>query len=269
MRIIVHPLKVVLLFLFSSILTFGADKNESNKVLSHSAFIKIFPSKKTISVVDTIVVVSSNSEIPFRLSPTFIVGEASLNGKQSIPQHDGAMLQFRDVLQDTSIIIVHYRGEIVATEMSQLNDTSAILREEEIFPQGEHDYQFANVTIQVPIGWETIASDKLIGQKTENDSTLFFWKTDLPIPSLGWFIAGKFSVKETKYNSVQIRAYYNSNDSIDGKKILSLCKNVLNVYSEKFGSYRFSKLSIVETEDFVAGKNVVQKILHGVSFVNS
>jgi len=242
--------------------SFSFSETKQN-ILSHSAFIKIFPTEKTISVIDTLIVVSSESEIFLRLFPTYEIVNSSLNGKPTIPLRDGMMLQIRDVLSDTNTIIVEYSGEVLSTEMSQLNDTSAVLREEEILPQGEHNYQFANIKLQVPNGWEAIASGQLTTKETESDSTIFFWRTNTPIPSLGWFVAGKFSVAKTFFDSIEISTYFTSVDTsiveknARAEKIHSLCKNVLKTYSEKFGTYRFSKLAIIEVEDFLAGKNVV------------
>jgi hypothetical protein len=255
--IVRNPFSLLLfLFFLLPVVNIPSEKKSVSKVLSHSARITIFPSEQSLSITDTFVVVTAASEIPLRLSQTFEIDFAEINGRNTIPLRDGALLQLRDVLSDTNTIILQYHGRSPANEMTQCSETYAVLREEDVLPQGEHDYRYANITLQVPKHWETIASGKLFQKTMENDSAVFCWKTATLVPSLGWFIAGKYSVETTDADSIPIITYLTFSDSTVAEKLHTLSKNVLKVFQKKFGAYRFPKLAIVEVEDFVAGKNV-------------
>ncbi|MBM4165683.1 MAG: M1 family metallopeptidase [Ignavibacteria bacterium] len=247
---------MLLLLILAAVENILSENNSVNNVLSHSAYITIFPSEQSLSIVDTFVVVTSGSEIPLRLSQTFEIDAAEINGRRTIPLREGALLQIRDVLSDTNTIVLQYHGRTPSNEMTHCSDSFAVLREEDVLPQGFHDYRFATITLQVPNDWEAIASGKLIEKKTENDSVIFCWKTETLVPSLGWFVAGKYYVATTYVDSIPIMTYVSFSDTAVVEKLHSLSKNVLKVFQEKFNTYRFPKLAIVEVEDFVAGKNV-------------
>ena len=254
---------VFFFFLFCS--TVHADE-----ILFHSASIKIYPADKTVAVADTFVVVTPASELLLQFASSFEILFSSVNGIQSFPLRDDALIQFRDIAKDTSTIIVHYCGDIPAMQMTFIADSLVVLRPEEIFPHGKNTLYVARTQIQVPLQWSAIGCGNFIQSMEENDSLIFVYASPPPLFTSGWFVAGKFPVVTSiEKEGIKISSYLFSHDTTHSaeklreERLISLTENVFRIYQKKFGAYRFNSFALVEVENELAGNNVLAAAIHG------
>jgi len=133
----------------------------------------------------------------------------------------------------------------------------AVLREEEILPSGPRILRYVRMSIVVPRSWEVVTAGRLLSRDSLRDSTTYVWESKEPLPMIGWICAGNYPVVQQTGDSSPISVHLFQEDSASAPKVLSLARQVLTFYGQKFLPYRFPKLSIVEVEDWVAGRNVL------------
>lgn len=215
-----------------------------------------------ISCEDTItlrLIKPSVEEIWLKLFPVFTVEQVRSKGKELGYSQEREILSITDFENDSIITFeIRYTGQFQKrTEFSEFTAERAILRSEEILPIGPSAFQFLRLTISVPSDWETIAVGRLLSKNTTTDSTIFVREFDKPLPTLGWICAGKFWRRDAQHRDYSVSVFLDEKDSSSADSILSLSRDVLSFYSEKFIPYRFPNFSIVEVDDWVAGNNVL------------
>ncbi len=258
------------MLIFSLTVFFYCTCAKADEILSHSAHIKIYPSEKNLSIADTFLAATSASELTLRLNSSFEILFSSVNGAQSFPVRDGAVVQFRDVDKDTSTIVIHYAGKIPETPMTFASDSLVVLRPEEIFPNGKNTMCSARVAIQVPLEWSAVGCGNFESSSKENDSLLFNYNSPSPLFTLGWFVAGKFPIARTvAKDGITISLFLFTKDTSlsetinRDERLLSLAENIFTTYQKKFGTYRFKSFAILEIENELAGNNVLAAAIPG------
>ncbi|HZY10522.1 MAG TPA: M1 family aminopeptidase, partial [Bacteroidota bacterium] len=98
---------------------------------------------------------------------------------------------------------------------------------------------------------------RLVSEEIQNDSIRYVWEFDKPISGIGWICAGKFWRQSIMMKDIPLSVHLFNEDSSHGPKVLSQAKEILEFFSHRFTPYRFPKFSIVEVDDWLAGKNVL------------
>ena len=246
------------------ILMYGNTKADESgfEIIAHRAKIQLFPATKTIACVDTLSIRKTGRKIEqlnFGFLPFYRVGNITVNGRKTEYTRDREFLRLNDVPVDTVIqVVVDFSGELsFQTEFTHFTSDRAVIREEEILPRGSKALRFVRFSLIVPKEWDAITVGRLVSHTTLNDSTIFVWESDQVLPLIGWICAGKFWNKEITNQKISFSVHLIDEDSSSATGVLLLMRDVVKFYSDKFIPYRFPKLSVVEVEDWVAGKNVL------------
>lgn len=243
-------------------LSAAESRDSTYETISHKVRLNLNPYSSQMTCEDTItlrLIEPSVEIITLKLFPVFIVDRIQSKGKDVQYSHEREILSISDFETDSIITFeIQYRGQFPKrTEFSELTTERAVLRSEEILPNGPIAFQFIRLSISVPSDWETISVGRLISKESTIDSSTFVWEFDKPLPTIGWICAGKFWRKDILLQDYSISVFLDEDDSTSAESILSLSKDVLSFYSEKFIPYRFPSFSIVEVDDWIAGSNVL------------
>lgn len=255
--------KIAKQFCFLVILFYSINAQVSDKyeIVGHKALIKLFPKESLISVSDTIAFRFKDkvlSEISLTLNPLLKVENVSSDGRNIQFQQQREVLKIKSSFKMKEEIVLKYAGKISRrSEFSELSDSVALLNENEIFPLGTKSYEFIRLTVQAPSRWSVIAIGELLGQFTENDSVKFIYQNNQLVQTLGWICGGDYFVHSQISNGYTLASYLFNEDSTYSGRIISQLEKTISTYSEHFSRYRFSKLAIVEVDDWVAGRGVL------------
>ena len=194
-----------------------------------------------------------------RLLPVFDIEFASVNGDKKNMRRDREFLEFRDIPSGQEFnVVISYSGRLTfLSEFTRMTPELAILHEEEVLPGGPTSLQSVRIGIVVPKNWSAVTVGDLTSQTSNGDSTQFVWECHQPIPLIGWICAGKFFEEQRKDQGISISVHLFREDSSSAQKIINLAQDVLKFYGNRFSPYRFSKLSIVEVDNWVAGRNIL------------
>lgn len=257
-----------LVFLFYSL---NAQVPDNYEIVGHKAFIKLYPKETVIIISDTISFRLKGrvpSEISLILNPLLKVESVSSDGRKIKFQQQREMLKISGSFKNNFELVLNYSGYFSRrTEFSELIENSVLLHENEIFPLGTKSYEFVRFKVQVPTGWSVIAIGELVNQFSENDSTTFTYQNFQLVQTLGWICGGNFSVRSKISNRYTLSTYLFHEDSTFSDRIISQLEKTISTYSEHFSPYRFSKLAIVEVEDWVAGRGVLAAAFPSVILV--
>ncbi|MDP2207144.1 MAG: M1 family aminopeptidase [Bacteroidota bacterium] len=257
-----------LVFLFYSM---NAQVPDNYEIVGHKAFIKLYPKESVIFISDTISFRFKGkvpSEISLILNPSCKVETIFYDEQLLKYQRDREVLKISASFKNNFELVLNYTGKLARrTEFSELTENSVLLHENEIFPLGTKSYEFVRFTVQAPNGWSVIAIGESINQSTENDSTTFTYQNDQLVQTLGWVCGGNFSVRSKISNRYTLSTYLFHEDSTFSDRIISQLEKTISTYSEHFSPYRFSKLAIVEVEDWVAGRAVLAAAFPSVILV--
>lgn len=247
-----------LVFLFYSM---NAQVLGNYEIVGHKALIKLYPQESVISISDTISYRFKEkgiTELVMILNPLLKVENIFSDGRRLKYQQQKEVLKIFGSLKKNAEIVLNYTGKLPRrTEFSELSESVALLHENEIFPLGTKSYEFVRLTVQAPSQWSVIAIGELIGQFIENDSTKFIYQNDQLVQTLGWICGGDYFVRSKITNGYTLSTYLFDEDSTFSDGIISHLEKTVSTYSEHFSPYRFSKLAIVEVEDWVAGRAVL------------
>jgi hypothetical protein len=254
---------VIYLLSCASILSAGEQENPGYEIIGHTFRLQLFPSQSALSCVDTITVHITSKRSPEKIGlkffPLYTVEEITLRGKIIDYKKGNDEIELKDIPSDSVFeYVISYHGTWnFHSEFSAFAENRIVLREEEFLPSGPRILRYVRSSIVVPKDWNAIAPGTLVLQTSVNDSMLFVSEVTKPIPMLGWICAGKFRQAISDSGGVRVTTYLFDEDSSASQKLLSQAHEVLRYYGKKFSPYRFNNLSIVEVEDWVAGKNVL------------
>src|SRR5208283_5168669 len=262
-RLIMRQLVVLAAsFCFFTLLQSQDRPENSFIIVCHRARIQIFPATNAIACTDTIKIrrTSFNSDtIEFQLPHVFEIQDASIgqNKKEIRKTREG--FEIKNIPSDSVVdIVISYSGTLAfQSEFTLLTTDRAVLREEEILPNGPRALEFVRFSLIVPHEWEAFAVGQLVTSATHDDSSMFVWEFNRPIPQIGWICAGKFTTVRSTSGTIPVAVHLFAEDSSSGKNIAELASSIVQFYSKKFLPYRFPELNIIEVENWVAGRNVL------------
>lgn len=249
-----------------SCLTAQILEGDKHQIVAHRLWLQLFPSANSISCIDTLTIrkKKNREKITIGLLPVYRIESVQIKGKEIKTARRASVVELLEVPSDTLFeVVVQYSGELrFQSEFTKMSEERAVLREEEILPHSAQMLQFVRMKIIVPADWQAISVGKLVSHSIMGDSTAFVWESDERMPSIGWICAGKYWNSPIRlFNdgsvSIALSNYFFEEESTRSAEIISLMENVLRFYSSKFSPYRFAKLSVVEVEDWVGGKNVL------------
>lgn len=254
----------VVILLMSCLLVPAARGDEtpdsSYEITGYHCSVHIFPFQNGIVCRDTITIHrfrTDRNSIDVRFPPFYEVDNFSLNGKQMEFKAANGTWTIGDLPRDTVLrCILSYSGTMdFRSEFSRVTGDRAILREEEFLPSsyGPKIITSLRMTITVPQDWSIFAPGDKVGHTIANDSLTEVFSLDTPIPMIGWICAGHYV---TTVDSLVSVALYQE-DSVTAHSVAQEARKVLEFYSARFRPYRFSRLNIVEVDDWVAGRNVL------------
>ena len=246
-------------FLCSS---FSETKDDGGyEVIASRLSLQLFPGSNGLICIDSLSIRTTAGKVEhldISLVPVFDVDYVSVDGNKKNFKRKNDIIELDDTPSDSQFVaVVSYSGELsFRSEFTGMTAERAVLREEEVLPHGPGNMGFARLSITVPREWNVVAVGRLVAQISQHDSTTFVYESNETLPAIGWICAGKY-VKEQSSGVVPLSSYLFSADSGSAGKVLKLAENVLNFYGKKFSQYRFPKFSIVEVENWVAGRNVL------------
>ena len=253
---------LVLAVLLGCSLGFADEKPDSNfEITAHRVRLQLFPSINGISCIDTMTIrqTAKHGRIALKFVPVYDVEMVTINGEKKDFKKNNDLLQLEGIPGDSILqSVITYSGTLsFNSEFSMMTKDRAVLREEEILPSGPRILRFVRMSVVVPSAWEVIAAGRLLSRDSLRDSTTYVWENTEAIPMIGWICAGNYPVQMQTGGASPVSVHLFQEDSASASSVLSLAGQVLRFYSQKFLPYRFPKLSIVEVEDWVAGRNVL------------
>ena len=241
----------------------GQDREESGfEIVAHRAIIQLTPSANSISCLDTVSIrFSANhpASITLKLFPLYQIKSLTVDGKDVRFRRTSDMVIVDQIPSDKQFDIVfsYDTRNSFRTETTSMTTTRAILREEDILPYGPRSLEFVRLQLTVPREWSTITVGRLVCSETAEKVATYTWEAHEPMPMIGVICTGTYWTLEDSTGGAPVSVHLFDEDSVVAKRTLLQAKNVLRFYSQRFTPYRFSKLAIVEIEDWVGGPNVL------------
>ena len=233
---------------------------EGYQIIAHRASVYLTPEANSISCVDTISIrlpSTTPTQITLNLFRPFEIKKVTMNGRNASfkRSRDAISIEGIPSAHEVDIVLWYATRTPFRTETTAMTNERAILREEEILPQGQRALEFVRLNLVVPKGWETVTVGRLVARDSTETSSIFTWESDVPLPMIGAICAGRYWTLEDKASGVSVHLF--QEDSSAATRVLAQAKDVLRFYNQRFTPYRFPKLAIVEIEDWVSGPNVL------------
>ncbi len=252
---------VALVFAFSGPCAWGQPTADSSyEITGHHFSLHIFPSQTGITCTDTITIHRLNTlrdSLTLRFPPFYDVESFSLNGKERTFEGGEGVWTIKNPPRDSILECrIAYSGVLdFHSEFTRLTTDRAVLREEEFLPSsfGPKRISSLRMTITVPADWSVFAPGDMVFRSTAGDSLTEVFSLDAPVPMIGWICAGKY----TEMNNLPVSVAFYREDSSSARPLADEAKRVLDFYGARFSPYRFSRLTLVEVDDWVAGRNVL------------
>jgi len=239
------------------------DRKDTDYVITtHRASIQLAPSANTISCLDTISIRLGTNPPPsvtLKLFPLYQIKSLSIDGEEVRFSRVGDTVILDQIPSDRQfdVVISYGTRNSFRTETTSMTTTRAILREEDVLPYGPRAFEFVRLQLVMPKEWEGITVGRLVARDTMNASVRCVWEAREPMPMIGVICAGTYWTLEDSNGGTPVSVCLFEEDSVVAKRTLLQAKNALRFYSKRFTPYRFSKLAIVEVEDWVGGPNVL------------
>lgn len=232
------------------------------EIVAHRARIQLSPSAGAISCLDTVSIRLGTPPPPsvtLKLFPLYQIESLTIEGKEVRFKRAGDGVTLDQIPSDKQfdVVISYGTQNSFRTETTSMTTTRAILREEDILPYGPRALEFVRLQLVMPKEWEGITVGRLVARDTTDASVRCVWEAREPMPMIGVICAGTYWKLEDSNGGVPISVHLFDEDSATAKRTLLQARNILRFYGQRFTPYRFSKLAIVEIEDWVGGPNVL------------
>jgi hypothetical protein len=231
-------------------------------IVAHRVRLRILPTLNSISVVDTLTIRPSKqrlTELVLGLPRVYRVEGVTVNRRREEFKRETDYVRVKSLPRTEELeVTLTYSGELAfRSEFSRITFRQAILREEEVLVQGPKALEFARVSLVVPGDWEGFAVGRRAAAELTSDSATYVYEFDQPLSTLGWMAAGRFWKYESPGSPVSIAVRLFDPDSVEAQRLTSLARDALRFYSRHFTPYRFPALTIIQSEDWLAGGNVL------------
>lgn len=231
-------------------------------IISHKAGIEITPSHGLFICSDTITFRGSadaDDKICLKLLPLVTVRGMAHKGKAvDYTQTREKIFISRAPADEEFEIVVQLEASLFkGSEFSKIGESGAILCLDEILPSAPHKYESVRISVSVPSGWESIGPGALTFDTDDKIRHMSVWEFSRPLPMLGWICAGNYHRSDSEDKGILFSTYLMPEDSGNALTVRKLAQNILRFYSDKLTRYRFTRLSIVEVDNWVGGNTVL------------
>ncbi len=247
-----------------------AEDDPGYEIVSHRVALQLFPLSKAFTSIDTIEVRFTKENIDrlsLKLLPVYAVSGVMVNGRNVKFSQSKDYCMIEELPEDTLVeAVIQYSGRVMfQSDFAGINEDRAVFHEEGILPFGPRMLRFVRMAITVPSSWSAISVGSLKEKKISPDSATYIWESRDLLADIGWICAGMFVQQEVTERNLVLNTFLFTQDSSSSQSLLSLAKDVLRFYNKKFTTYRFPKLSIIEVDNWVGGRNVLA--IAGPSFI--
>jgi len=254
--------------LLAAALPARAGSGEAVEFIRQHCFLRIFPGQAGFTAEDTLLLRRPQpgaDSIDLFLLPRYEVAAVQINGRPVPFSRRGEHLVLLRCPAETVLTAaISYSGTIDPhSEFSRIGSEEAALRSEEILPGGSRTIGETVTSVEVPAGWQVYAPGEPAARRSTADSLVTTYRLDSVAPVLGWICAGRRS----EYADSGVTVALMPDDSARGKGIAERARDILRVYGSMFTPYRFPRLTIVEVEDWIAGRGVLAIAVPGMILV--
>jgi aminopeptidase N len=252
-----------IVFCLAMLMVVGASNGVAAATIDHSINVEIDPSKKYLSVTDTITIPSSqrsvlaSSGLLLNLGMQVTSWEGVKMTNPATTEQCGVSscrryyLQLQDGEDDKP-------GQLTIAYQGELNDKSTPIEALGVtlggssvwYPKiGSALMQF-ELTVQLPHGWKSVSQGKRIAIVSDSTSPLSpswsGWITKQPSDEIT-LIAGKWvEYEQTMDDGTVLYAFFRSDEPKLAKSYLDNSKKYIELYRDLLGPYPYKKFAVVE-----------------------
>lgn len=224
--------------------------------------MQIFPEQQKIICSDTLTLIRSGGEgetLVTRMVPLYDIEEVTVGGEEVPYEYEKGKLTIGGIPDDKVVeLALRYSGVwSLRSEFSAVTRNYALMREHELFPMIEGEYLFVRLSVEIPSSWRSVTVGDLAERRLVGDRAIERWESEDMLPEIGWIWAGEARAVEDSPGAIRYSWFGNARDSASIAYVMPMAKEAIEYYSSQFTPYRFSKFSIIEIDDWVAGGNVL------------
>lgn len=116
------------------------------------------------------------------------------------------------------------------------------------------------VYVEVPEEFTVAATGELQTVTSNSGRQMWHWKTG-PVRDFTWCTSPNYHTSNIHVNGVNVTSYYTTSHQAGGQRVLQTANKCLSIFSDLFGPYAWSTLSIVETSLASAGMEYPQLVM--------
>jgi len=121
---------------------------------------------------------------------------------------------------------------------------------EQIYPEGDAVFSptaFYSVSLRAPESWTIAATGLEVGQAKHADGTITRRYVTGPVRDFFIALSRDFKVASAQVENTKVNSYFLSADEQGGRKVLEIATGALQAYNQRFGTYPFTELDVVDT----------------------
>ena len=112
--------------------------------------------------------------------------------------------------------------------------------------RGDSDFVSFEATVSTSPDQIAIAPGYLTREWTENDRRYFHYKMDTPILNFFSFQSARYTVREDKWNDVDIQIFYHKPHDYNVDRMIDSTKKSLSYFTKNFSPFQYRQLRILE-----------------------
>lgn len=112
------------------------------------------------------------------------------------------------------------------------------------YPHFENQLEYLDVEVSLPRNWSSMTTGELKSSAVKGERRIEKWQSYTPSERI-FFIANEFKISEELYRGVKLQTYFHADLVEHNATYMKKLKAYLDIYLEQFGSYPYSKFSVV------------------------
>lgn len=242
------------------------------EIIAHRIRLSLFPQTLSFTCVDTVFVRRTDrsvNEIRLGVPRIYKIEDVRTSGRKADYAHEKDYLVISSLpRQDEIEVVVAYRGEFkFRSEFTRMTGDWAILRDEEVLVQAPKAIRSVRVTMEVPAGWEAVVVGELVSRSKSDERTSFTYQFEGTLSTLGWLWAGRAEKHEARLDGMPVVVYSSRPDTGEASDMIKRAQEALRFFSTQMPKYRFPRFTMIRTDDWLAGGNVLAVASPGVVFI--